>query len=139
MLFVSPYAVSKRPEGSLGLFGGVLLKPLKLRVGGWREGEDLMPGTVVPADVTQEWPLKNRLALSATGAIQYFQSQDEADGSAELYSSQVQENPTRAKVEAERIRRNVELGRPATATDAMAKARAAKALKRLTQSLGAEA
>jgi|HubBroStandDraft_4_1064222.scaffolds.fasta_scaffold96017_3 hypothetical protein len=131
----SPYTLAKRPDGVLGLWGGVLLKPLKLRVGGWRVGEDLMPGTVVPGDVTSEWPLQNRLAMASGGFIRYFQTEAESDTMAEIYAEQIQRSPLHAAHDAAEERDNQEM--PQAKKDPFAAARAAKALKALQAKLAA--
>lgn len=110
----------------MGAYGGVLLKPLLLRVGGWREGEDLHPGTIVPSEVTSKWPLTNRLALANNSFIRYFQTQEEAEGMAPILAEQVQQHPERAMVEAADESKASKLARQ------LAAARAAKAIKRLT-------
>ena len=113
----------------LGLWGGVLLKPMLLRAGGWREGENLPPGTLIPGDVTSAWPLPNRMAMASTGVIRYFQSEAEVDSLAAEYMEQAQTAPHHAAHDAAEERRDLDLNRPKP--DAFAAARAAKALKAL--------
>lgn len=76
---LSPYALAGSPSGALGAHGGILMKPIRLRQGDWRVGENLAPGTFVPAEVVAAWPLPNRLALSSSGFIRYFQTPAEAE------------------------------------------------------------
>ncbi|MFI5380735.1 MAG: hypothetical protein ACHRHE_15660 [Tepidisphaerales bacterium] len=135
MFSISPYAISRKPEGFLGAYGGVLLKPLLLRVGGWREGESLLPGTIVPREVTSEWPLTNRLALANNSFIRYFQTEEEAEGMAPVLAEQVQSSPAHAIADAEDQRDGVASRR----TLQLAAARASKALKAAAQRQSIEA
>lgn len=111
------------------------MKPLKLRVGGWREGEDLMPGTVVPGDITSAWPLPNRLVLASGGFIRYFQTEAESNTMAEVYAEQIQHSPAHAQHDAAEERDNLE--HPQAKKDPFAAARAAKALKALQAKMAA--
>lgn len=110
----------------MGAYGGVLLKPLLLRAGGWREGENLMPGTIVPPEVTSAWPLQNRLAMANSSFVRYFQSQGELDGMAPVLAEQAQMAPAHAHSDAEAQRE----GGASRHTIQLAAARAAKALKK---------
>lgn len=126
-LFKSPYALANTPDGSLGSFGGVLLKPWMPRAGGWNEGgidgNPLPPGTFVPSWVTSAWPLQNRLAMHKNGFVQFFETAREAElatGHAPQVTAAIQANPARAVANAADARRA-----------SLARARAAKAAKRL--------
>jgi hypothetical protein len=121
-LFGSKYALANTPEGSLGSWGGVLLKPWMPRAGGWHENEQQRAGTFVPAEVTSRWPLSNRLAMHKNGFIQFFETAREAEmitGHQPEVTAAIQRDPTRARVNADVLR------------DRLALARAAKAQKRL--------
>lgn len=103
-LFTSPYAISQQPEGRLGDYGAVLLKPMTLTVGGWRQGEELEVGTVVPAEVTSKWPLANRMAMEKNGFVTFFHTPAEAeDAMRDVAATQaeVQANPLRARIKAQ--------------------------------------
>lgn len=93
----SRYALAEQPEGLLGLHGAVLLKSMKLRSGGWRENEELPVGTMVPAEVTSRWPLRNRIALETAAFVRYFVTPEEAaDGDA--VTEEVRADPIRARI-----------------------------------------
>lgn len=128
-LFTSPYALVNTPEGELGEYGGVLLKPWLPRVGGWREGKVQSPGTFVPAEVTRKWPLQNRLAMDRTGMVQFFQSEREAavaGADAETVTQTVQLHPTRAQVTVDDAKRKAALERVARMNAAREQRRLAK-------------
>lgn len=110
----------------MGAYGGVLLKPLLLRTGGWREGESLHPGTIVPAEVTADWPLQNRLAMASNNFIRYFQTPEEAEGMAPVLAEQVQQSPAHAHADATASTE----GPASRLALQLAAARASKALKR---------
>lgn len=119
----SKYAVANTPEGSLGSWGGVLLKPWMPRAGAWRVDVQQPPGTFVPAEVTSKWPLQNRLAMHKNGFIQFFETAGEAAlvmGHEAEVTGAVQAHPTRAQVTLADARRA-----------SLSKAREAKAAKRL--------
>lgn len=96
----SQYAINSTPDGELGCYGCVLLKPLKLRSGGWREGEDLMPGTIVPGAVAGRWPIQNRLAMRENKFCRFFLSPEEAAESGVDISAMARRNPALAQAQA---------------------------------------
>lgn len=94
----SRYALAEQPEGLLGLHGAVILKPMTLRTGGWRENEQLPIGTVVPAEITSRWPLRNRIALETASYVRYFQTADEAEQNSAAVAREVRADPIRARI-----------------------------------------
>jgi hypothetical protein len=91
-LFRSQYAVAST-EGELGTYGAVLLKPWTPRSGGWRVGERLDPGTVIPAEVALKWPIHNRLAMKENRFVRFFLSAEEAAEAAAGNTGQPQPEP----------------------------------------------
>ncbi len=91
-LFRSQYAIGSAPEGELGAYGAVLLKPWTPRAGGWRENELQVPGTVVPGEIVSEWPIANR--------VRFFLSPDEAAQAGPGIAAVARVHPQRAQVQA---------------------------------------
>ena len=76
-LLPTQYAIAST-DGELGTHGAVLLKPWTPRSGGWRVGERLSPGAVIPAEVALKWPIHNRLAMKENRFVRFFMSAEEA-------------------------------------------------------------
>ncbi len=99
-LFRSQYAIGSAPEGELGAYGAVLLKPWTPRAGGWRENELQVPGTVVPGEIVSEWPIANRLALRDNKYVRFFLSPVEAAQAGPGIAAVARVHPQRAQVQA---------------------------------------
>ena len=100
-LLPTQYAVAST-EGDLGTFGAVLLKPWTPRSGGWRVGESLSPGTVIPAEIALKWPIHNRLAMKENRFVRFFLSAEEAAeaaGGRPETSGQAEPDPRQRRLE----------------------------------------
>lgn len=71
--------MSETPGGIPGEYGAVVMRTFPLLKGSWRQGEYLAPGTVIPAEVVQSWPIPNRFAIGKAGLVRFFLTRREAE------------------------------------------------------------
>lgn len=95
---------------------------MTLRVGGWRENEELIVGTVIPGHVVAEWRLPNKLAMRENRMVRFFLSPEEAAEAGVHRAAEARANPMQASISAEDDRRQAKI-------DQLARARAIKAQK----------
>lgn len=94
MFTPSKYALASSPDGLPGQWGGVALKSFTTRVHGERVAFKV--GDHVPAEVTRDWPIPNRMGMQSQRMIRYFETVAEAEQMASVYGREAVASPERA-------------------------------------------